>query len=125
MNRAEWDALTQRRLAAMTEALPADDPATSAERRYATEEIQLTEAQARTFADAVDRSGKTIDYADAVVVSGGAGEVVCTLADWKANRAYWEQVAAGASGEVEWAQAGADLLSFLTTGEPVTYPLVS
>jgi hypothetical protein len=114
LDRAAFDALVQRRTLAIVEATavrPAD------RRREATQEAQLLEAAATEFADAVDRSGKELPYDEAVVVTGGAGPVVVTEKEWKDNPAYWEAVAAGATGQVDSLTQGSVLVRYLR-GEP-------
>lgn len=114
LDRAAFDALVQRRVLAITEAAP---PRPIDRRREATQEAQLLEAAASEFADAVDRSGKELPYEEAVVVSGGAGPVVITEKEWKDNPAYWEAVAAGATGRVDSLTQGSVLVRYLR-GEP-------
>lgn len=110
MTREEFDALVQRRVAAIVAAAPVR-PITA--RREATEEAQLLEAAASEMADAVDRSGKELSYDKAVVVAGGAGPVVITEKEWKDNPAYWEAVAAGATGRVDSLTQGSVLVAYL------------
>ncbi len=110
MTREEFDALVQRRVLAIVNAVPARP---IDQRRRATEEAQLLEAAASEFADAVDRSGKELPYEEAVVLAGGAGPVVVTDEEWKATPAYWEALAAGAAGQVDTLTQGGVLVAYL------------
>lgn len=98
MTRDEFDALLSAAVKASLDSLPADNP-TSAEalsqRHDATQEVQLLEAEALEFADAVDRDGKRIDYGSAVVLEGTSGVVVVSAADYDATPDYW-RICAGA-----------------------------
>jgi hypothetical protein len=98
MTRAEFDALLAAALDAMTAAVPAPthgDPAAAADEHYAMQEIQLLEAEARSFADAVDRDGKRIPYGSAVVLEGPHGVAVVQAADYTNTITYWWTVVGG------------------------------
>lgn len=56
------------------------------------EEAQLLEAEARSFADAVDRDGKRIDYGAAVVLEGPNGIAVVDAAAFHSTPLYWRTV---------------------------------
>lgn len=77
MTRADFDAL----LATASAAIP--DPADRA----------VLNAEAREFADAVDRSDRDLDYGDAVVLEGSQGIVVVPARDYHHAPIYWQTVA--------------------------------
>jgi hypothetical protein len=124
LDRAAFDALVQRKCLDLANAAPPsnpEDPATAAEARDAMQEAQLLEAAATEFADAVDRTkglaGGHVAYEDAVVIIGGAGPIVVTDGDWRANPVYWEAKAAGSTGRVDTLTQGSVLVRYLR-GEP-------
>jgi hypothetical protein len=111
VTRAEFDALLAeavRRISASVTPDPAD-PASLAEQRDAIQEAQLLDAEAREFADAVDRSGKGIGYGAAVFIEGANGTVVITAREFEATPGYWRTVAGRPDREVR----GPELLRVL------------
>lgn len=58
----------------------------------AAEEAQLLDAEARSFADAVDRDGKRVPYGSAVVLEGTSGVAVVAAADYATAPLYWQTV---------------------------------
>jgi hypothetical protein len=98
VTRAEFDALLAAAVKASLDALPAGNPRDTAaltERHDATVEVQLLEAEALSFADAVDRDAKGVPYGSAVVLEGPAGVVVTTVADYEATPVYWRSLIGG------------------------------
>lgn len=93
MTRDEFDTL----LAAATASIP--DP----------EERALVNAEAREFADAVDRDGKRIDYGAAVVLEGSNGVAVVPAADYATAPIYWRTVA----GDLDRLLEGTELIPML------------
>jgi hypothetical protein len=98
VTREEFDALLDTALAAMTKAAPVanpEDPATYAELKDALEEAQLLEAEARAFADAVDRvaPAQRLPYESAAVLEGSQGVAVVALKDFDSAPIYWRSVA--------------------------------
>lgn len=88
MTRAELDALIDTAVTATVAAVdPDSDDAASAR-----EEAQLLEAEARSFADAVDRDGKRIPYAEAVMLEGERGVSVVDARTFDEAPLYWRTV---------------------------------
>lgn len=113
MNRAEFDALLAAAVKASLDALPKVNPKDSTAlslRHEATAEVQLLEAEALAFADAVDRDGKRLPYGDAVVLEGASGVVVCSVRDYEATPVYFRSLA---GGEVDRLVKGTELLPVL------------
>jgi hypothetical protein len=109
VNRAEFDAL----VAAAGEAgRPGrtSGPWTPEEAVAMTEEADLLEAEAREFADAVDRDGGRVPYTSAVVLEGSAGTVVVSASDYAATPVHWHIVA---GGHVDRLIHGAELVAVL------------
>lgn len=107
MTRAELDALIDAALLAVVSSVPADSDDVPA----AMEEAQLLEAEARSFADAVDRDGKRIPYGDAVVLEGPSGLAVVQARDYADAPIYWQTVV---GGKPERITRGPELLQVLT-----------
>lgn len=113
MTRDEFDALLSAAVKASLDALPKVNPKDSVAlslRHEATEEVQLLEAEALSFADAVDRDGKRLDYGSAVVLEGPAGVVVTTVRDYEATPVYFRSLA---GGELDRLVMGTELLPVL------------
>lgn len=85
LDRAAFDALVQRKAMALVDGGVGSDEAF----REANQEAKLLEAQAREFADAVDRNGK-LSYEEAVVIIGDSGVVVVDAEDYRREPVYWE-----------------------------------
>lgn len=92
LDRASFDALVQRRCAALAEAAPgsSSDLADAERRREAEQEAELLDASAREFADAVDRRGDEMPYEDAVVITGTSGVVTVSAEEYRREPVYWE-----------------------------------
>jgi hypothetical protein len=110
VTRDQFDALLAAAVKASLDALPHTNPTDLADRHAATDEVRLLEAEALSFADAVDRDGHRIDYGNAVVLEGPAGTVVTTAADYAASPLYW-RILAGT--EVDRLTDGTQLLPVL------------
>lgn len=107
MTRAELDALIDAALVAIVHGVdPLSDDATAAR-----EEAQLLEADARSFADAVDRDGKRIPYGSAVVLEGPRGVAVVQARDYGDAPVYWHTVVGGGPDRVT---SGPELMEVLT-----------
>lgn len=86
------------------------------------DDLALLRGIVEGFAEAVDREnssrgilrvGVPIEYVDAVVLHGTAGELVVEAPDYDAAPVYWQSRA----GEVDSILHGADLDAYLRTGE--------
>jgi hypothetical protein len=97
VTRAEFDALLASAAATIT------DPA----------ERALVNAEAREFADAVDRDSKHLDYGDAVVLEGANGIVVVSARDYASAPIYWRTVA----GDLDRLIEGTELIPMLTAAQ--------
>lgn len=106
MTRQELDALTD---AALVGILAGVDPA-SEDAVAAREEAQLLQAEAASFADAVDRDAKRIPYGSATVLEGSQGVAVVQARDYAAAPIYWQTVV----GRVERITEGPQLMQVLT-----------
>lgn len=91
MTRDEFDALLA---AAVLDIVSGVDPE-SDDAAAAAEEAALLEAEAREFADAVDRHTLRIDYGSAVVLEGSSGVVVVQARTYSDAPIYWRTVAGG------------------------------
>jgi hypothetical protein len=106
VTRAELDALIDAALVAIVNGVdPLSDDATAAR-----EEAQLLEAEARSFADAVDRDAKRIPYGDAVVLEGPHGVAVVQAQDYSKTVTYWWTVVGGKPDRVT---SGPELMEVL------------
>jgi hypothetical protein len=106
VTRDEYDALVDRVIHAIIDGVdPESDDAVAAR-----EEAQLLEAEARAFADAVDRSGKRLDYGEAVMLEGDHGVVVVAARDYADAPIYWRTVA----GDLDQLILGPELIEQLT-----------
>lgn len=106
MTRAEFDALLARAVIGTVSGVdPASDDAPAA-----AEEAQLLEAEAREFADAVDRYGQALPYGDAVMLEGSGGVVVVSARTYADAPIYWRTVA---GGELDRLIEGPELLEVL------------
>jgi hypothetical protein len=113
VTRAEFDALLSSALEAMAAAAPPpahEDPAAAALDRAAMEEVQLLEAEARSFADAVDRDAKRVPYDSAVVLEGPRGVTVVQARDYAGAPIYWNTVVGGKPDRIT---SGPELLEVL------------
>jgi hypothetical protein len=124
--RLAFDDLLRRRQAAIVDAVPtpATDDLSVVERdapQQAREVAALLEALARRFADAVDRGNDgrqylrqpPIEYVDAVVLSGDAGDLLVEGVEYEASPVYWQAKA----GDPDSAIRGRDLDGYLRTGD--------
>jgi hypothetical protein len=111
--RLAFDALLRERLAVLRDApQPGDE---RGERR------QLLDAIARRFADAVDRGNDgrqylrqaPIEYVDAVVLSGDAGELLVEGVEYEGSPVYWQAKA----GNPDSVILGRDLDGYLRSGD--------
>lgn len=104
--RAAFDTLANRRLVAPG---------------YSVDQRELLDAFVRSFVDAVERANSTrallrqdpLDYVDAVLLDGEAGQLVVDAVDYDAAPVYWQAKVGGVSQLVH----GADLDAYLRTGE--------
>jgi hypothetical protein len=113
VTREEFDALLSSALDAMTQAAPSpahSDPAAAAAGHDAIQEVQLLEAEARSFADAVDRDAKRVPYGSAVVLEGPRGVTVVQARDYAGAPIYWNKVVGGKPDRIT---SGPELLEVL------------
>lgn len=118
MTRAEFDALLSAALDAIMADAPSsgsEDPATQAAAHDAVRDVQLLEASARSFADAVDRDAagrrQPIPYGDAVVLEGPSGVAVVSARNYADAPIYWQTVV----GQAESITDGTALIPYLQT----------
>jgi hypothetical protein len=121
--RLEFDALVRRRVEGIANPSIAAGPVGQGHPPTpAVQRAQLVEAVSRSFADAVDRenssrgilrTGVQVEYVDAVVLSGQAGQVVVDAPEYDASPVYWQ----ARLGEVDSVVRGRDLDAFLRTGD--------
>lgn len=113
MTRDEFDALLEAAVRGVMASAPVPLGASStADSDAAREEAALLEAEAREFADAVDRDGKRVDYGAAVLLEGARGQVVVSAADFDRCPGYWRTVAGGA-GHLDRLVEGTELIPVL------------
>jgi 3-polyprenyl-4-hydroxybenzoate decarboxylase len=106
VTRAELDALIDAALVGVVGGVdPLSDDAAAAR-----EEAQLLEAEARSFADAVDRDGKRVPYGSAVVLEGPRGVAVVQARDYADAPIYWHTVVGGSPDRIT---SGPELMEVL------------
>lgn len=106
MIRAEFDALVDAAITAIVVGVDPDSDDAAAAR----EEAQLLQAEAESFADAVDRDAKRVPYGSATVLEGSQGVAVVLARDYTAAPIYWQTVV----GRVDRLTQGPQLLEVLT-----------
>lgn len=107
MTRDEFDALVAAACAAIIRPFSLGDGGADAHDSQG--EAQLLDAEAREFADAVDRDGHRIDYGEAVMLEGSNGVVVVEARKYHDAPIYWRTVA----GKVDRLVDGTELLPVL------------
>jgi hypothetical protein len=107
VNRDEFDALAAEAVrvlaAGAADGAPGQDNVLEA--------AQLLDAEAREFADAVDRDAKRIPYGSAVVLEGPRGVAVVQAAEYVKTVSYWWTVVGGKPDRIV---RGPDLLERLS-----------
>jgi hypothetical protein len=121
--RQAFEVLTERRIAALVQPVVASGPVgmDDAPPHPRVEQAQLLRALVDGFVEAVERANSSrallrqqpLDYVDAVLLDGSAGQLVVDAVEYDAAPVYWQSRA----GEVEQLVHGADLDAYLRTGE--------
>jgi hypothetical protein len=121
--RQAFEQLTERRIAALVQPVVASGPVgmDDAPPHPRVEQAQLLRALVDGFVEAVERTNSSrallrqqpLDYVDAVLLDGSAGQLVADAVEYDAAPVYWQSRA----GEVEQLVHGADLDAYLRTGE--------
>lgn len=119
--RLAFDELLRQRLALIAAATGASHEGTLDGRIPPEPYGSSVETLARSFADAVDRGNDgrqylrqpPIEYVDAVVLSGPAGDLLVEGVEYEASPAYWQTKA----GNPDSAIRGRDLDAYLRTGD--------
>lgn len=122
--RLAFDALVRDRQTAIIAPAAAAGPVGQGPQHPTVERARRVEAIARSFADAVDRenstrgilrTGVSVEYVDAVVLTGPNGSLVVDAPEYDAAPVYW-QAKAGTLGEGSIVR-GRDLDGYLRTGD--------